>query len=71
MRHALQPLRDQHSAAKEDFVEHVAGEIDGEQERGRFDKLVLVAPPRVLTELKEMGRPVALGRRDHAVEAAI
>ena len=53
VRHALQPRRDQHSAAKEDFVKHVAGEIDGEQERGRFDKLVLVAPPRVLTELKE------------------
>ncbi len=52
-RHAVQPRRDLHSAAKEDFVKHVAGEIDGEQERGRFDRLVLVAPPRVLTELKE------------------
>jgi protein required for attachment to host cells len=52
-RHAIQPRRDLHSAAKEDFVKHVAGEIDGEHGRGRFDKLVLVAPPRVLTELKE------------------
>ncbi len=65
-RHAAQPRRDLHSAAKEDFVKQIAGEIDGEQERGRFEKLVLVAPPRVLTELKEklsknMARLVADG----------
>ncbi len=65
-RHAAQPRHDLHSAAKEDFVKHIASEIDGEQERGRFEKLVLVAPPRVLTELKEklsksMARLVADG----------
>ncbi len=65
-RHAVQPRRDLHSAAKEDFVKHVAGEIDGEHGRKSFDKLVLVAPPRVLTELKEklskaMARLVADG----------
>ena len=39
--HALELCRAQHSAAKEDFVKHVTGEIDGEQEAaGRFDKLV-------------------------------
>ena len=52
-RHAVEPRRDLHSAAKEDFVKQVAGAVDGEHERGGFDKLVLVAPPRVLTELKE------------------
>jgi protein required for attachment to host cells len=52
-RHAVEPRRDLHVAAKEDFVKHVAGEIDVEHGRKRFDKLVLVAPPRVLTGLKD------------------
>ncbi len=52
-RHAIEPRRDLHIAAKEDFVKAVAGKIDVEHGRKRFDKLVLVAPPRVLTELKE------------------
>jgi protein required for attachment to host cells len=52
-RHAIEPRRDLHAAAKEDFVKHVASEIDVEHGRQRFDKLVLVAPPRVLTELKD------------------
>ncbi|HET9572761.1 MAG TPA: host attachment protein [Methyloceanibacter sp.] len=52
-RHAVEPRRDLHEAAKEDFVKHVAGKIDLEHARKSFDKLVLVAPPRVLTELKE------------------
>src|SRR5262249_4367501 len=52
-RHAVEPRRDLHSAAKEDFVKHVAAEIDAEHGRTGFDKLVLVAPPRFLTELKE------------------
>jgi protein required for attachment to host cells len=52
-RHAVEPRHDLHLAAKEDFVKAVAGEIDVEHGRKRFDKLVLVAPPRVLTELKD------------------
>jgi protein required for attachment to host cells len=52
-RHSIEPRRDLHAAAKEDFVKHVAGELDAEHGRKSFDKLVLVAPPRVLTELKE------------------
>jgi protein required for attachment to host cells len=52
-RHAVEPRRDLHVAAKEDFVKHVAGEIDAEHGRKSFDKLVLVAPTRVLAELKE------------------
>ena len=51
--HSIEPRRDLHAAAKEDFVKHVAGEIDAEHGRKSFDKLVLVAPARVLTELKE------------------
>ena len=52
-RHAIEPRRDLHQAAKEDFVKIVADKIDEEHGRGQFDKLMLIAPPRVLTELKE------------------
>jgi protein required for attachment to host cells len=52
-RHAIEPRRDLHDAAKEDFVKLVAEELDAEHGRGQFDELVLVAPPRVLTELKQ------------------
>ena len=52
-RHAIEPRRDLHQAAKEDFVKLVAGHLEEERKRGQFDGLVLVAPPRVLTELKD------------------
>ena len=52
-RHAIEPRRDLHQAAKEDFVKLVAGQLEEEHKRGQFDGLVLIAPPRVLTELKE------------------
>jgi len=52
-RHAIEPRRDLHQAAKEDFVKLVAGHLEEEHNRGQFDGLVLVAPPRVLTELKD------------------
>lgn len=59
-RHAIEPRRDLHAAAKEEFVKLVAGQLDGEHERGQFDKLVLVAPPGVLTELKKaLSKPIA------------
>jgi protein required for attachment to host cells len=51
-RHAIEPRRDLHQAAKEDFVKLVAGQLEEEHKRG-FDGLVLVAPSRVLTELKD------------------
>lgn len=52
-RHAIEPRRDLHTAAKEDFIRLVADQLEGEQKRGRFDELMLVAPPRVLTQLKD------------------
>ena len=59
-RHAVEPRRDLHAAAKEDFVKLVAEQLDAERERGQFDKLVLVAPARVLTQLKdELSKPIA------------
>jgi protein required for attachment to host cells len=59
-RHAIEPRRDLHEAAKEDFISIVAEEIEAGHGRGQFDKLVLVAPPGVLTELKNaLSKPMA------------
>jgi protein required for attachment to host cells len=52
-RHAVEPRRDLHEAAKGDFIAEVADQLDAEQKQGRFDELVLVAPPGVLTQLKD------------------
>jgi protein required for attachment to host cells len=59
-RHAVEPRRDPHEAAKEDFIALVAEEIAAEHGSGQFDGLVLVAPPKVLTELKhKLSKPLA------------
>ncbi|RPI33141.1 MAG: host attachment protein [Hyphomicrobiaceae bacterium] len=59
-RSAIEPRRDLHEAAKEDFIKIVAEQIEVEHDRGQFDKLMLVAPPGVLTELKKaLSKPVA------------
>src|SRR3990172_5395266 len=59
-RHAVEPRRDLHEAAKEDFVKLVAEQLDAEHGRDQFDSLVLVAPPGVLTELKtNLSKPLA------------
>ena len=60
VRSAIEPRRDLHEAAKEDFVKLVADQLDEEHGRGQFDRLVLIAPPRVLTELKDkLSEPMA------------
>ena len=51
-RHAIEPKRDLKEAAEEDFVKLVADELDAGYKRKQFDKLVLVAPPKALSELK-------------------
>jgi protein required for attachment to host cells len=59
-RSAVEPRRDLKEAAKEDFVKLVAEQLAAEHGRGQFDKLMLVAPPGVLTELKEkLSKPIA------------
>ena len=59
-RHAVEPRRDLHEAAKEDFIALVAEEIEAEHGRDQFDRLVLIAPPGVLTELKQkLSKPIA------------
>src|ERR1700745_1704295 len=51
-RSAIEPRRDLHEAAKEDFIRTVAGTLATELKDQKFDELVLVAPPGVITELK-------------------
>jgi protein required for attachment to host cells len=59
-RHAVEPKRDLHDAAKEDFIRTVGAELAGLQKEGSFDELVLVAPPGVIRELKDaLSKPVA------------
>jgi protein required for attachment to host cells len=59
-RHAVEPRRDLHEAAKENFIRTVAAELASQQKDGNFDELVLVAPPGVIGELKEfLSKPTA------------
>ncbi|MGH6736685.1 MAG: host attachment protein [Methyloceanibacter sp.] len=59
-RSAVEPRRDLKQAAKEDFVKLVADELALGHDRGQFDQLMLVAPPGVLTELKQkLAKPIA------------
>jgi protein required for attachment to host cells len=59
-RSAVEPRRDPHEAAKEDFIAAVADALAEEQKAGNFDELVLVAPPGVIAELKDaLSKPTA------------
>ena len=51
-RSAVEPRRDLHEAAKEDFIRTVADTLASELKDEKFDELVLVAPPGVIGELK-------------------
>lgn len=52
-RHAMAPRVDWHRFAKEQFAKRVAEIVDGAAAGGRFDALVLVAPPRTLGDLRK------------------
>ena len=59
-RSAVEPRRDLHEAAKEDFIRTVADTLAGDLKDGKFDELVLVAPPGVIAELKgSLSKPTA------------
>ena len=59
-RHAVEPRRDLHAAAKEDFIRTVGAELAALEKEGRFDELVLVAPPGVIRDLKDsLSKPVS------------
>jgi protein required for attachment to host cells len=59
-RHAIEPRRDLHEAAKEDFIRTIAADLASLHKQGKFDQLVLVAPAGVLTELRDaLSKPTA------------
>jgi protein required for attachment to host cells len=59
-RSAIESRRDLHEAAKEDFIRTVADTLTAELKKEEFDELVLVAPPGVITELKNsLSKPTA------------
>ncbi len=51
-RHAIQPHVDWHRFEKEKFSREMAALLDAAAGRGAFDRLVLVAPPRTLGDLR-------------------
>ncbi len=51
--HAVGPRHDLHELEKQRFVHLIGEQISAASERGEFDELLLVAPPRALSELRE------------------
>jgi protein required for attachment to host cells len=51
-RHAIAPKHDPHELAKHDFLREVARQLDEHATAGEFDRLLLVAPARALSDLR-------------------
>jgi len=52
-RHAVQPRVDPHRQAAERFIERVAEMLTAASNKGDYDRLVVVAPPRALGEFRK------------------
>ena len=52
-RHGTQPRHDPHDTEKKKFVALVIDEIEDALKHGAFDEFVLVAPPKVLGEVRQ------------------
>jgi protein required for attachment to host cells len=51
-RHAVEPRQDPHDAAKAAFARHLAERLEAAARQGRYDRLLLVAPPAFLGLLR-------------------
>ena len=51
-RHAKEPPTDPHRDAKRRFAREVAVRLDAAHKRGDFDRVVLIAPPQALGDLR-------------------
>lgn len=51
-RHAKEPSTDPDRVARERFAREIATRLDAERRQGRFERLVIVAPPGMLGELR-------------------
>lgn len=52
-RHAMAPRADWHRFAKEHFAKEMAAIVNSAAVEGEFDGVVLIAPPRVLGDLRQ------------------
>jgi protein required for attachment to host cells len=52
-RHAMEPLVDWHKFEKERFAKEMAGLVNSAALENKFDRVILVAPPRVLGNLRQ------------------
>lgn len=53
MRHGIEPKSDLKERAKREFLAEVESELDAMADRGEFDEVVVVAPARSLSALRE------------------
>jgi protein required for attachment to host cells len=60
--HGYEQKVDPHEQAGRAFLERLADDLSGSLERGAFDRLVLIAPPKALGELRQV-LPDGLGQR--------
>lgn len=64
-RHSMEPRTDPHDHEQRSFHHRIAAYLDSAAKRGDFDRLVLVAPPKTLgnlrTELSEPTRTKVVG----------
>jgi protein required for attachment to host cells len=52
-RHAMEPRLDPHRAAEADFARHAAAMLEHAAETGRYGRLLIVAPPVFLGDLRK------------------
>lgn len=58
-RHAVEPRHDPHREAKRAFAEELAGRLEAALRAGRCQRLILVAPPAFLGDLRAALSPAA------------
>ncbi|MCC7016733.1 MAG: host attachment protein [Rhodospirillales bacterium] len=59
-RHALVPRVDWHQQQKEQFARAIARKLDAEAAGGSFERLILVAPPQTLGEIRAALKPATM-----------
>lgn len=59
-RHMSEPRIDARKEVKQHFAAFIAEQIDAARAKERFDRLVLVAPPRMLGEIKSLLAPATM-----------
>lgn len=59
-RHAMEPPTDPHQKAEDQFLRSVVDHLEDASNKGAFDRLVLVAPPKALSALRTgLSKPLA------------